>query len=109
MPNAAQAYVAKEKITDYLLSPTNNRGRDKEGFFTRLGFRIDQWEEFADALRSHCQANEVVDVLETPYGIKYAVVGAVETPDGRKPSITNVWQFDAGNDYPRLVTAYPDT
>ena len=107
LPNAAQAHVAREKITEYLLSPASDRGQHKQAFFVRFGFRLERWEELAEALASHCQRNDVIDVMETIYGIQYAVIGTIATPDGRDPYIKSVWQLDTESDYPRFVTAYP--
>ena len=107
VPNAGRAYVVREKITEYLLSPTSPRGRAKEAFFTRFGFRLELWQGFAEALRYHCEHGGVVDMVETPSGTKYAVVGTINTPDGRDPTILTVWQTDHGSDSPRFITAYP--
>ena len=46
-------------------------------------------------------------VVETPYGPRYHVEGAIETPDGRNPRVRTVWQIDLGSNYPRFITAHP--
>ena len=107
VPNAAEAIVAREKIEKYLLSFTSVEGRSKAVFFSRFGFRIDRWQDFAEALCSHCQQNEVLGRNETAHGIQYAVVGAINTPDGRNPRIRAIWQIDHGTVRPRLITARP--
>ncbi len=107
LPNARQARVEQEKITDYLLSATSPRGQIKAGFFSRFGFHLDGWRELAEALRVHGGAHEVTRVVETAYGLRYYVDGSIETPDGRNPQVRTVWQFDIGRDYPRLITAHP--
>ncbi len=38
LPNCERAWVMPEKITEYLLSMTHRRGRQKAGFFLRFGF-----------------------------------------------------------------------
>lgn len=107
LPNARQVQIEKEKITDYLLSTNNLDGQSKAEFFSRFGFRIEQWQLFADALRDHGASHEVIKTDETGYGIKYIIEGPLETPDGRNPCVRTVWQIDKGSDYPRLITAYP--
>ena len=107
LPNAQHAHVARQKITDYLLSLNSPDGRSKAEFFSRFGFRIPQWEDLSDALRSHCLQNEVVEVEEAAYGIKYIIVGALGTPDGRNPLVMSVWQIDRGTDHPRFITGRP--
>ena len=65
LPNAERAVVAREKITEYLLSLTSPRGASKARFFMRFGFTIERWEVFAEALHSLCLENEVVATEET--------------------------------------------
>ena len=107
LPNAHQARIDRRKITDYLLSSVNPPGRAKAAFFHRFGFRIDRWEELADALNRQAASHEVFRVVETPYGPRYHVDGTIETPDGRNPWVRTVWQIDLGSDYPRFITAHP--
>lgn len=107
LPSAQKTHIEKEKITDYLLSTNNLDGQSKAKFFSRFGFRIEQWQIFSDALQDHGASHEVVKTDETGYGIKYIVEGPLETPDGRNPYVRTVWQIDKGSDYPRLITAYP--
>lgn len=109
LPNADQAVVAREKITDYLLSESNVHGRDKNWFLRRFGFHPDRWPELAAALRDQGQQNEVAEIEPTAYGIQYVIIGLIETPDGRNPNIRTVWQIDYGTTHPRLITAYPDS
>ena len=107
LPNARQAHIAREKVTAYLLSENHTTGQSKAQFFSRFGFRVEEWSDFADALRSHCIQNEVVETEETPYGVKYVVDGILETPDGRNPNVRTVWQVDNESAYPRIITARP--
>ena len=108
VPNAAEAIVAREKIENYLLSFTSIEGYTKAVFFSRFGFCIDLWQDFAEALCFHCQQYEVLERNETTHGIQYAVVGAINTPDGRNPRIRTIWQIDHGTVRPRFITARPD-
>ena len=107
LPNAESARVEREKIKDYLLSTSNQRGRNKAVFFLSFGFSMEHWQGFADALRLQGMTYEVVKVAETFYGQRYHVDGTLETPDGRSPQVRTVWQMDVGSDSPRLITAYP--
>ena len=44
---------------------------------------------------------------ETGFGPRFEVEGELAAPDGRRPRIRTVWQVDAGEISPRLLTAYP--
>jgi hypothetical protein len=99
--------VEEEKIIGYLLNPTHRYGESKARFFLEFGFRLDDWETLARALREHDQQLEVSAERETGFGPRYDVDGPLKTPDGRTPRVRTVWQIDHGQVAPRLITAYP--
>ncbi len=107
LPNVQQAQIESAKITGYLLSTEHPEGGGKAKFFSEFGFSIDSPEYLERALLNHCLRNEAIEVIETEYGVKHIVDGAIETPDGLDPYVRTVWQVDAGKDYPRFITAYP--
>lgn len=107
LPNAHLTRIDQEKITDYLLSSTNPRGKAKADFFSSFGFSLSDWEQLAEALRRHATTQAVARVVETTYGPRYHVDGEMDTPDGRNPLLRTVWQIDPGTDYPRFITAHP--
>jgi hypothetical protein len=61
----------------------------------------------AEALVIHAQEHEVIEVEETPHGVKYVLVGSLRTPDGRNPNVRAVWQIDNEREFPRFITARP--
>lgn len=107
LPNAERVIVEREKIVDYLLNPTHRYGASKSRFFTRFGFRVEEWERMGQALGQHGQTHEVTKTRETGFGPRYEVEGALSCPDGRRPQVRTVWQLDCGKVAPRLITAYP--
>ena len=107
LPNAENAYVEQAKISSYLLSPDHPQGRSKATFFTGLGFNIDQWQEFSDALRVQAMSHDVAVVLNTIYGPRYIIDGVIDTPGGAAPFIRTVWQVEPASGRPKLITAYP--
>jgi hypothetical protein len=107
LPNADQVRVESEKITSYLLSASHADGRSKADFFGRFGFRMEEWQVLMEALRKHGASHQVVRVMESSFGTRYSVDGALKTPDGRNPSVRTVWMVETGSTTPRLITAYP--
>ncbi len=105
LPNAGSAFVPEEKITRYLLDPSNPRSRGKPGFFGGFGFRHETWGELAEALLRHAGEGEVVEEEETPFGTQYVVEGPLAAPDARAPRVRAVW-LEKGEG-PRFITAYP--
>ena len=99
--------VDQSKITGYLLNETTGRG--KATFFLRLGFRPDDWKTLAAALMAQARGNPVVSAVDSPYGKRYSVDGAIETPDNRqpRPRVRTAWILETGTEAPRLITAHP--
>ena len=107
LPNAQAAIVAEEKIRDYLLKAAHPDNGSKAAFFLALGFSREEWATLAAALRQMAERSEVAQRVVSPHGQKYVIDGRVESPDGRHPLVRTIWIVDAGQDTPRLVTAYP--
>ena len=85
LPNVERATVSEAKVTAYLLSESHPDGRGKARFFSRHGFSVARWEEMATALRRHAAENAVAEVVETAFGVRYVIEGALLTPDGGRP------------------------
>jgi hypothetical protein len=107
LPNVANLIVEREKIVDYLLNPAHRYGASKARFFVQFGFRAEEWERLAEALRAHGRTHEVARTTATGFGPRYAVEGELDTPGGRRPRVRTVWQMDEGAVAPRLISAYP--
>ena len=107
LPNAHVAVAAQEKIFDYLLNAAHPDNGGKAAFFMALGFSRENWPALAAALRKLAQASDVTQSLASPHGKKYVLDGRIESPSGRAPLVRTIWIIDAGQDAPRLVTAYP--
>ncbi len=107
LPNSHSALVERGKITEYLLNPEHPDNGGKAAFFAALGFDRDAWQTFAAALRKLALTTPVSRKMETVHGIKYIVDGEIESPLDKTASVRTIWIVDAGTDFPRLVTAYP--
>lgn len=107
LPDAARAVVARRKVVHYLLSETHPDGRGKARFFNAHGFSAAEWERLAAAFRDHAVGHPVVERMETAFGVRYVVEGALAAPDGLAPGVRVVWFVQSGRQLPELVTAYP--
>jgi hypothetical protein len=107
LPNANETTVEREKVADYLLNPAHRFGAAKARFFAHFGFRVEAWEQLAQALRRHGQTDDVTKTRQTRFGPRYEVEGGLICPNGRCPLVRSVWQLDEGAVAPRLITAYP--
>jgi hypothetical protein len=107
LPNADKAYVPARKLLDYLLSLSHPVGGPKARFFRSAGFDDANVSTLEHALIEIARSGEVTEVEQTTHGTKYAVEGALETPDRGPKTIRTVWIIEAGGESPRFVTAYP--
>jgi hypothetical protein len=107
LPNPDKLVVEREKIVDYFLNPAHRYGASKARFFADFGFRLEEWERLAEALREHGRTHDVARTRETGFGPRYALEGELNTPSGRRPRVCTVWQLDEGAVAPRLISAYP--
>ena len=107
LPYAAKARVDRKKIVEYLLSSSHPDESSKARFFSRFGFRVDEWEVLARALRKHGRVHGVSVSVESVHGTRHGVDGPLETPDGRNPKVRTVWILNRRSRAPRLITAHP--
>ncbi len=107
LPFAPAAVVVDDKVILYLLNPNHPSNSGKANFFNLCGFRQRNWRALRDALRAHPAANTVVNVRQNPKGDVYEVRCNLQTPDGRNPCISSVWNLTLGTSIPHFVTAYP--
>lgn len=107
LPNADKLVVEREKLVDYLLNPAHPDNGGKAQFFEKLGFRRAEWRVLAEAFRALGSQAPVAQSVKSAHGQKYVVVGRIESPAGKSPSVRTIWIVDSGSATARLVTAYP--
>jgi hypothetical protein len=107
LPNHDKAVVPQAKVAAYLLSVTHIVGRHKAVFFASLGYRQSHWQILERDIRS-LAAQDVQSTETTRYGQKYEVRGSITGPNGRAARIVTAWIVRTGEDFPRLLTAYPE-
>jgi hypothetical protein len=95
------ALVPAKKIVNYLLSETHEAGRDKANFFKPFGFTSAAWEILAQALQQHAVQHEITKIEPSPFGNRYVIEGALQTPSGRTPRF--VWSGSLILEKPRLA------
>lgn len=107
LPNRKNAYISKEKLTDYLLSETHTVGKFKAKFFRTLGFDESNLDVLEKALHEIAESEDVKEVVSSRYGTKYIIDGSISTPRGKIVRVQTVWIIESGQKYPRFITAYP--
>jgi len=99
--------VDPAKVRDYLLSFEHPVGRTKARFFAALGFTRVAWPQLQRALLELARTGAAEHGAPSPFGQKYVVRGTIQGPAGRTGTVETAWIVLAGEDHPRLVTAYP--
>lgn len=77
VPKASHALVDQRKIVEYLLSSEHPVGKNKARVFARCGYGREHVEQIIAELKIHVQNGQVVDVIDSPYGVKYCVEGFI--------------------------------
>jgi len=101
LPGSDDAFVPREKLENYLLSPTHPIGGWKARFLLAVGFTKLNIKELESGLLAIARKGRVETVLESPYGTKY-VVSALGNPpalpgDARSLTVPGVWEFGPEN------------
>ena len=107
LPNAENAVIETEKLSEYILSSTHPVGRFKATVFRKLGYSASNWREFERNLRELILTNNALEVEASQYGRKFIVEGSLSGLTGDPMQIVTIWFILKGEDIPRFVTAYP--
>lgn len=107
LPNANRAIIAKEKLTEYILSETHSTGKFKAKLFRNLGFSETNVDIFEKSLLKIAKSEELREEISTPYGTKYVLDGKIETPVGKLVKVRTLWIIEKDKKRPRFVTVYP--
>ena len=105
LPNAENAFIANEKLLEYLLDDENSKG--KSIFFNRYGYFKDNFEILIQDLKLIAIHGLITKREETKFGSKFVVDMEIVTVNNRTAIISSVWMIDNGSDFPRFITAYP--
>ena len=113
MPHVRDASTTQEKLYDYLLDVDGKTksGRTKAHVIQEvLGYKKEDWREFAQLLYDEVQQGVVIKVerglsVDTP-GFKYTVPLLLQ---GEKHNLLlkTIWQIDDDSLIPRIITAVP--
>lgn len=107
LPNSKKAFVSKEKLLNYILSEIHPVGKFKAKFFRNLGFNETNIRLLEKTLIKLAQAEEINEVITSPYGTKYVVDGKINAPNRKGVGIRTIWIIEKGNQLPKFVTVYP--
>jgi hypothetical protein len=96
-------------VREYLLSLDHPEGRSKARAFAAVGYSPNDWRLFAMQLGLLARDGIALSRGMNRFGRKYKVDGILRSPAGEGFGIRTIWIVHFGEDFPRLVTAYPRT
>ncbi len=107
LPNGDNAVVNPAKLTAYCLNPNHLHGGPKARVFRALlGLTAEHAGLLRDALLDAARTEEATERLEDAYGKRYEVRFVLRGPNGNTAEVTSAWIVDAGENFPRLTSAY---
>jgi hypothetical protein len=106
VPNAENAVVEIEKLTEYCLNPIHEIGGDKARVFrSALGLTVEDVNELRDGLKDAIKQVGASEGVLNQFGQRYIV--DFEMVRGlQRATIRSVWIIGPGKNYPRLITCY---
>lgn len=107
IPNAVQAVVPAEKVTEYLLNLLHPVGGPKARWLFALGYRLESPEELANDLLDIVRTSDEFTMQADRFGVKYVVKGSLIRPNGRSARVLTIWMIEHDTSFPRLVSAFP--
>ncbi|PDW00051.1 DUF6883 domain-containing protein [Candidatus Viridilinea mediisalina] len=88
--------------------PAHHRGGSKATLLLQFGYAPTEWQRLAGDLRRDHLTRTIDLMRTTPYGMRYEIRAALQTPSGRPLVMRSIWQIDSESTSPRLITLYPD-
>ncbi len=105
LPNAQNAIVDLEKLTDYLLNPDHPRGKHKERVLeATCGITAAHANLLQRELMEAANHGDAMPTRTDIYGRRFVVECSVGGPTGTAVLVT-AWIVRAGENFPRFVSA----
>jgi len=106
LPNAENAVVDMQKLTDYCLNPEHERGKHKARVFAATcGLTAEHAELLRKALLEGALQGEAVAKVSDAFGRRFVVEWTVVGPAG-KAAIRTAWIVRHDEEFPRFVSCY---
>ncbi len=106
LPNAEDAVVDLQKLTDYCLNPEHERGKHKARVLVATcGVTKEHAELLRQALLDGARQGEATATKTDAFGRRYVVEWTVEGPSGIA-DIRTAWIVRHDEDFPRFVSCY---
>lgn len=102
----ADAVIAKDKLTSYLLLP-QARG-DKSTFLAGAGYTLERADQLLRDLRTQILPLEAQRLESNKFGQYYQVRGMLTGPNGVAVPVRTIWMTEHLSAVTKFVTLVPD-
>ncbi len=108
LPRAAEAIVPREKLENYALDSSHERGQHKARVFgSALGITAADWQYLRDQILDAVATAPVRGTRITPFGVAYEALITVDGLNGATHPVVTTWIAD-GDEPPRLTSIWVD-
>lgn len=108
LPRAEEAAVPREKLEDYALSLSHERGKHKARVFaSALGITAADWRYLRDQILDAINSAPVRGTRVTPFGVAYELLITIDGLNGATHPIVTTWIVE-GDEPPRLTSTWVD-
>ncbi len=102
----ADAIIAREKLSEYLLLPRPED--DKAAFLALAGYSLDNADRLLADIREQLIPLDAELIENTEYGAKFSLAGALTGPNGRTLRVATIWMTEEATGQTKFITLYPD-
>ncbi len=95
----SNSHITKEKLTDYLLKPSQEN--DKSKFLEMGGFYLSNWEELHAAITA-LLGLDAEPAQSNEFGQFFEIRGRM-----RNLGVKTIWLWENGAETPRFITLFP--
>lgn len=106
LPYAERAEVSIDKLRDYCLNPSHEKGKHKARHFaSRLGITAADRLALRGWLLQAARTEDAKPLFSDQYGQRYVIDFPIEW-QGRRAIIRSGWILEHGSNTPRLTTCF---
>jgi hypothetical protein len=102
----ADATIAREKVTQYLLV-RQARG-DKSAFLAQAGYKIDNADQLLDDLRAQLLPLDATPLHSTMFGDFCEICGTLTGRNGVTLKVRSIWMQERLSNTTKFITLIPD-
>ncbi len=102
----ADAVIAREKLTEYLL--LRRPEDDKSAFLALAGYSLDNAGRLMADIREQLMPLDAELIENTEYGAKFSLAGVLIGPNGRTLRVVTIWMTEEATGETKFITLYPD-